>query len=972
MKIKLSFLLTIFAISFGFSQVQNITPTVTPNPFERNENITITIPGSQINETTWGVTGNALYIWAWMLDANNNPIGDCPTNGTWTSSSETNRLTYNSGTDTYTISFVPETFYNNTTFGKMGFLVKPKDGSGDKKTNDNVFGVGAFQYTLNTPLANSTTLLASGSNFNITAVNTNGNATYNLYVNGNSTPVNTQNVSNYSYTDSNVTINKNYELRITQGTTTYITKFSVIISATPTIQAIPAGMVDGLNYDPNDPTKVTLVLNVPFKNFIYVAGNFNNWNPNSTYLMKRESSLSTKYWLEITGLTPGQDYAYQYWVCQNVNLPATSPNVVKTADPFSTLVLSPYDDPEIISLGVFPNLPVYNTIAPGQDREVSLFKTGPSNYFTYNWSSATTNFVKPNYKDLVFYEVLIRDFDSNRTYQDLINKINYFKNLNITAIKLMPVMEFEGNMSWGYNTVYHMALDKRYGPPTKLKEFIDLCHQNGIAVVLDIALNHVFGRSPLERMWMLDTDNDGWSNGYPRVSNQNPYVNRFDAHSYSVGSDLNHFRETGPGGNMTNTYVIRTIKHWIEEFKIDGYRWDLTKGFTNECTEALVGASNVESCTNGYRTDRVAKMKWYADKVWEANTNAYVVFEHLGFGGSRNEELEWANYRSGEGKGVMFWHKMTDNYANLIKGNANGIDGVTVSGDNNRAIGYAESHDEERVIYKALTETGQTQGNLTKALHRLSAQGAVHLLVPGPKMIWHFGELGWENSLWTCNNGSVSFSNPDCKLDTKPQPQWAEDWLNNAQRSVVYNNWAKMIDIKKQNAVFENGSFAWNMSNSSRPRLDIWTSTSPQANLSYVIVLTNFTDSATDLGGFPYTGTWVNLMDNSTFSVSNTNHTVNIEAGGFRVFGNQQAILSNNSFNTVDFTIYPNPTKNSFAISIDAAQVEVYNVTGQLVKTYNSVITNQQLDSTHLETGLYLIKITDINGISQTKKMLKE
>jgi hypothetical protein len=226
--------------------------------------------------------------------------------------------------------------------------------------------------------------------------------------------------------------------------------------------------------------------------------------------------------------------------------------------------------------------------------------------------------------------------------------------------------------------------------------------------------------------------------------------------------------------------------------------------------------------------------------------------------------------------------------------------------------------------------------------------------------------------LWTCNNGSVSFSNPDCKLDTKPQPQWAEDWLNNAQRSVVYNNWAKMIDIKKQNAVFENGSFAWNMSNSSRPRLDIWTSTSPQANLSYVIVLTNFTDSATDLGGFPYTGTWVNLMDNSTFSVSNTNHTVNIEAGGFRVFGNQQAILSNNSFNTVDFTIYPNPTKNSFAISIDAAQVEVYNVTGQLVKTYNSVITNQQLDSTHLETGLYLIKITDINGISQTKKMLKE
>jgi 1,4-alpha-glucan branching enzyme len=969
---KLFQIISLLAFTIGFSQVQNITPTVTPNPFERNQNITITIPGSQINEATWGVTGNALYIWAWMLDANNNPIGDCPNNGTWTSSSESNRLTYNSVNDTYTISFIPEIFYNNTTFGKMGFLIKAKDGSGDKKTNDNVFGVGAFQYTLNTPLPNSTTLLASGSNFNITAVNTNGNATYNLYVNGNSTPVNTQNVSNYSYTDSNVTINKNYELRISQGTTTYITRFSVIIApltGTIPIQAIPNGMVDGLNYDPNDPTKVTLVLNAPFKNFIYVAGNFNNWNPNSTYLMKRESSLSSKFWIEITGLTSGQDYAYQYWVCQNVNLPTNSPNVVKTADPFSTLVLSPYDDPEIISLGVFPNLPVYNTIAPGQDREVSLFKTGPSNYFTYNWSSATTNFVKPNYKDLVFYEVLIRDFDTNRTYQDLINKINYFKNLNITAIKLMPVMEFEGNMSWGYNTSYHMALDKRYGPPTKLKEFVDLCHQNGIAVVLDIALNHVFGRSPLERMWMLDTDNDGWSNGYPRVSNQNPYVNSFDAHSYNVGSDLNHFRESGPGRNLTNTYVIRTLQHWIQEYKIDGYRWDLTKGFTNQCPPDVAGGQ--EACTNQYRSDRVAKMKWYADKQWEADNTSYVVFEHLGFGGSRTEELEWANHRSGEGKGVMFWHKMTDNYANLIKGNANGIDGVTIPGDNNRAIGYAESHDEERVIYKAITEAGQTQGNLNKALKRLSAQGAVHLLVPGPKMIWHFGALGWDDSLFLCSNGNVQF-NDGCKLDTKPQPQWTENWMANAARSTVYNNWAKMIDIKKRNAVFENGIFAWNTSNSSRPRLDIWTSTSPQANLSYVIVLTNFTDFDADLGGFPYTGTWVNLMDNSTFSVSNTNHTVNIEAGGFRVFGNQQAILSNNSFNTVDFTIYPNPTKNSFAISIDVAQVEVYNVTGQLVKTYNSVINNEPLDITALETGMYIVKIKDNNGTSITKKLVKE
>jgi pullulanase/glycogen debranching enzyme len=239
----------------------------------------------------------------------------------------------------------------------------------------------------------------------------------------------------------------------------------------------------------------------------------------------------TKFWIELTNLVPGQVYTYQYWVCDQTNRPTNSPALVKTADPFSTLVLSPFDDPEIQTLGVYPNLPAYPV---GQEREVTVLQTGPTAWWNYTWSSATTNFVKPKKKDLVFYEVLVRDFDANRTYQDLINKIDYFKNLKINAIKIMPVMEFEGNMSWGYNTVYHMALDKRYGPSNKLKEFIDLCHQNGIAVILDIALNHVFGRSPLERMWMLDTDGDGWANANAngeRTTSESPYINLTPKHS---------------------------------------------------------------------------------------------------------------------------------------------------------------------------------------------------------------------------------------------------------------------------------------------------------------------------------------------------------------------------------------------------------------------------------------------------------
>lgn len=873
------------------------------------------------------------------------------------------------GANTYTLNITPDLF---TYFGvspansitQICIIFRSADAT--LQTSDAFIPVGAFQYNLSSPLLNSSSIINSGANQLITASNTNGVATYNLLANG--VTINTATTSNYSFTDTNITVNKNYELRVTQGNTTFTARFSVIINPGTNSAAMPSGLVDGINYNPTDPTRATLVLNAPFKSFVYVAGSFNNWQPTSGFAMRRDSAPgSTRFFLELTGLTPGQIYAYQYWVCDVVNLPVGSPAIVKTADPFSTLVLSPFDDPEIQTLGVFPNLPAYSTIAPGQEREVTVLQTGPNNLFSYNWSSATTNFVKPKKKDLVFYEVLIRDFDATRTYQDLINKIDYFKNLKINAIKIMPVMEFEGNMSWGYNTVFHMALDKRYGPPVKLKEFVDLCHQNGIAVILDLALNHVFGRSPLERMWMLDSDNDGWANGTgPRTTTENPYVNQVALHSYNVGSDLNHFRETGPGGNLTNTYAIRTIQYWINEFKIDGYRWDLTKGFTNQCT------SMDEGCTNGYRTDRVAKMKWYADNQWAADPLSLVIFEHLGTGGSAQEEVEWASYnRVGNQGGIMQWRKMTDPYANLLKGNATNLAAVTDPSD--RMIGYAESHDEERVVYKALNEAGQTVGNLDKVLQRLPAMGSVLFMVPGPKMIWHFGALGWDDSLFLCSNGTVQF-NDGCKLDTKPQPQWAENWLQNPARANVYNQWARQIDLRIREDVFENGQFAWNFSQVGRPRLDVWTSTSPTPSLSYVFVLTNFSDSTYNVpGGFPFTGNWVNLMDNTTLNVTNQNQNISIEPGGYRIFGNQQSALDiiNNEFRSL--ALYPNPTSGSFTINGLVSKVDVYSVTGQLVKSFDSVSgENYQFDVNDLNRGVYLVKIVDANNNTKTTKLIKE
>jgi len=958
MKKIILFYFTLFAVSV-FAQQQTITYSVTPTSFEENQSITLTFNGSSINESTWGVTGNALYLWAWSFDSNDLNIQDCPTNGTWTNSSETNRLTYVPGNDTYTISFVPQTFYSRTGIGRIGFLVKAKNATGDKKSQDVLIEVGLFQSNLVTPAANSATIISSGGNLNITANNTNGNASYNLKANGVSINTNAS-TSNYSFNHTGLTANQSYELDITQSGITQTKKFNVIVNPGVISQALPAGVEDGINYNSSDATKATLVLDAPGKDFVYVAGSFNNWQPGSAYAMKKDATTG-KFWLELTGLTSGQSYSYQYWVVDTT--PTTnSPALVKTADPYSTLVLSPFDDP-FISAASYPNLPAFPN---GIEREVTVLQTGQ---VPYNWSTATTNFVKPNKDNLVVYEVLVRDFDSDRNYQDLIDKIDYFKNLKINAIQLMPVMEYEGNESWGYNTSFHMALDKYYGTANKFKEFIDLCHQNGIAVILDVALNHAFGRNPMVRMWMKDADGDGW--GDPAADN--PYFNEFARHSYNVGSDFNHQQA------RTQYYTKRVIKQWIQEFKIDGFRWDLTKGFTQNCT------GGDDACTNAYQADRVAVLKDYADYSWTLDNNHYAIFEHLG---GDSEEQQWANYRIGEGKGIMMWGELTSKYAELAQGTAGDKD-ITRMGHvsrgftGKRLIGYPESHDKERVLYSAFTFGNgagafPVQGNLTNTIKRMSAIGAVSLLIPGPKMIWHFAELGHTGSIFTCGNGTVNTdydtTGGDCKLDTKPQPQWANNWLTDVNRSVVYNNWAKMIDLKKNNSVF-NANYAISGqggNNSVRQRIYLFGGT---GSLTNVVILANFSVANLDIiADFPFTGTWHNLMDNSTLSVSNTAMTVNIESGGFRIFGNAPAALSTTDFNPLlGISLMPNPASTYFTInSRSFTKVQIYSMTGQLVRTFENQPENYQYPISDLNQGVYFVKVSDDNNHNQTLKLIKQ
>lgn len=943
MKKTLLLICSFFSI-IAFAQQQTVTYSVSPAIFEETTAITITINGNSINESSWGVTGNALYMWAWAFGLDDTTAKGTPDNGTWEASSEASKFTYNAATDTYTKTITPATYYNATALGKIGFLIKAKNGTGDKKSQDIFAEVGGFQLTLTAPSENSTTIVTSGSNFTVSATNTGGNAAYVLKANGTTLNSNSSTAS-FSYTHSGITANQNYELQVTQGATVITKKFTVIINPNTVLEAMTTALEDGINYNTTDNSKATLVLNAPGKDFVYVAGSFNNWQPTSAYAMKKDPTTG-KFWLELSGLTSGTNYTYQYWVVDQTPL-VNSPTMVKTADPYSTLVLSPFDDAGIPAT-TYPNMPVYPT---GQNFEVTVLQTGQT---PYNWQ--VTNFTKPEKEKLVVYEVLVRDFDANRNFQDLINRMDYFKKMKINAIELMPVMEFEGNESWGYNTSFHMALDKFYGTSNKLKELIDLCHQNGIAVILDVALNHAFGRNPMVRMWMNDPDGDGF--GSPTA--ENPYFNTVAKHTYNVGEDFNHQQI------RTQNYVKRVVKHWIEEYHIDGFRWDLTKGFTQNCTAAD------ESCTNAFQQDRVDVLKSYADYSWSLDPTHYTIFEHLG---TDTEEKEWANYRVSEtpSKGIMLWGKMTNEYNDLSMGYTANIARMNSSSrgfTKNRLMGFAESHDEERLMYKNLqygnsANAAHNVKNLNTALSRMSAIGAVSLLIPGPKMIWHFGELGFENSIFTCNDGTVNLDSDttpgDCKLATKPQPQWANNWLANDSRNKIYNDWARIIKLKTEEPVFL-GTLTMANSSSLTKNIKISDASLPANTLKDVVILGNFDVNTQNVAtGFPYTGEWYNLMDNSVWNVTNVNDPIAIPAGQYRIYGNKPALATNVPFAlpsdnfTVEAKSETCANKKNGQISITALQS--YNYVANINGTnYNFV--NNSLTVSNLAPGTYPICVS--------------
>ena len=708
----------------------------------------------------------------------------------------------------------------------------------------------------------------------------------------------------------------------------------------------PAGTLDGINYNSN--TSVTLSLFAPEKEFVYLVGDFNDWKIDTLFCMNRDSvnADSVHWWLTLTGLTSGQEYAFQYLVDSDIRI----------ADPYTEKVLDPWNDQQIINSGIYPNLKPYPI---GKTEEpVSVFQT---NQTPFTWVHSDT-FVRPEQKDLIIYEMLVRDFIANHDYSTLADTLDYFQNLGINAIELMPVNEFEGNSSWGYNPSFYFAPDKYYGPSDNLKMFIDECHGRGIAVILDIVLNHSFGQSPLVRLYWDDVNNrPAANNPWYNVQSPNP--------TYFWGSDFDH------ESTATQTFIDRVNSYWITEYKFDGFRFDFTKGFTNTGGDGW-----------WYDPARINILKRMADKIWETDSTAYVILEHLT---ENAEEKILAEYN----QGMMLWGNLNHSYNEATMGyHENGKSDFSWGYYGNRGwnapalVTYMESHDEERLMYKNVTY-GNSSGSYdvqdtTTALNRIKMAAAFFLTYPGPKMIWQFQELGYDYSI--DYNG---------RIGEKPI-RW-DYYTNNFDRQNLYKTFVALNKLRRENEVFTDAQTVnlWVTDTNGRKRIKL---THPSMN---AVIIGNFDVISRSINpDFHATGIWYDYFSGDSINVSNVTDNIALLPGEFHVYTDQrldppeQGILNSveteNPIPIVEsFELaqnYPNPfnpmttIRYNLPVNIEV-QLEVYNIAGEKVATIVNEFQNagdhhilwdgNNFNGNLVSSGIYFYRLK-AGDFEQSKKMI--
>lgn len=264
----------------------------------------------------------------------------------------------------------------------------------------------------------------------------------------------------------------------------------------------------------------------PHAEKLFVAGSFNQWSSWRSPL----ASEGNGYWSgNIPQATSGDSYKYL--------MHHNGQTVVRT-DPFATDV----DGPDR-----------HGIITP-------IAQTPPADEFQM-----------PPLNELVIYELHVGTFTSNEnhvvgTFAGVVEKLPYLQELGINAIEIMPINEFAGDYSWGYNPAFPFAITRTYGGRQAFKDLVATAHAHDIAVIVDVVYNH-FGPQDLN-LWQFD----GWQEN-----------DKGGIYFYNDWRSTTPWADTRPdyGRSQVRQFIRDNVFMWLEEFGVDGLRWDATNFIRN-------------------------------------------------------------------------------------------------------------------------------------------------------------------------------------------------------------------------------------------------------------------------------------------------------------------------------------------------------------------------------------------------------
>jgi 1,4-alpha-glucan branching enzyme len=350
-------------------------------------------------------------------------------------------------------------------------------------------------------------------------------------------------------------------------------------------------------------------------------------------------------------------------------------------------------------------------------------------------------------------------------------RLDYIEQLGVNAIELMPICEFDGNYNWGYSPNHYFAPDRAYGSENQIKTFIDECHKRGIAVIMDMVFNHATGLNPMNKL-------------YPHGNefSKNPWFCTQVPHDDNVYEKWNH--DFDPAKDM----FTRALKYWIREYRVDGYRMDLSHGLCGCGTKESYDFEKLMNNLFHYYEHGVLEDERVANNQYP-NGEPYFILEHWG----PNQNTQRPRLVD---RGMLCWENTNNAYMQTTMGWLQ--DGDDLSRANKDGyVSYCESHDEERMQYKAKRwGAGSIATDSATRLNRIPENVLLNVLLDGPHMIWQFEEIGYDFSINSdIDHTAVGQEDNKYRCNTKPRPE-ALGYFADPNRVNAYAKCAQAIQLR--------------------------------------------------------------------------------------------------------------------------------------------------------------------------------